>query len=62
MRWEPFGLPRPGTWSISYASKSELFDNAVLIDEVVRTVEDAGAGWTDPVPALFEPRFRNGER
>lgn len=39
-----------------------LFDNAVLTDAVLRTVEDAKSGWNDPVPALFEPRFRNGER
>ncbi len=34
-----------------------VFDNAVLIDEVLRMVEASKQGWTNPVPGLFEPRF-----
>lgn len=37
-----------------------VFDNAVLMDDVVRMVAEAKANWTDPVPALFEPRFVPG--
>ena len=39
-----------------------VFDNAVLIDDVLRMVAEAKANWTDPVPALFEPRFGAGDR
>lgn len=38
-----------------------VFDNAVLIDEVVKLVAEAKEGWTDPVPALFAPRFEPQE-
>jgi hypothetical protein len=34
-----------------------VFDNAVLIDEVLRMVAASKEGWTDPVPELFRPRF-----
>lgn len=37
-----------------------VFDNAVLVREVVETVAEAKSGWTDPVPLLFEPRFATG--
>lgn len=32
-----------------------VFDNAVLIDEVLEMVRESREGWTNPVPALFEP-------
>jgi len=32
-----------------------VFDNEVLIDEVIRMVEESKQGWTNPVKALFEP-------
>ena len=38
-----------------------VFDNAVLMDDVVDMVAEAKENWTDPVPPLFEPRFRPGE-
>jgi hypothetical protein len=34
-----------------------VFDNAVLMDDVIEMVAEAKADWTDPVPPLFEPRF-----
>lgn len=34
-----------------------VFDNATLIDEVVRMVAESKEGWTSPVKGLFEPRF-----
>ncbi len=37
-----------------------VFDNAVLIDEVIRMVAESKEGWTNPVPGLYEPRFRPG--
>lgn len=37
-----------------------VFDNAVLIDEVLRMVAESKKGWTSPVRALYEPRFRPG--
>lgn len=33
-----------------------VFDNAKLIDRVVRMVAESKRGWTNPVPALFTPR------
>jgi hypothetical protein len=39
-------------WTIK---EGVVFDNAVLLDEVVRMVEESKRGWTSPVPALFEP-------
>jgi len=35
-----------------------VFDNKVLIDEVLDMVAKSKQGWTNPVPAIFEPRFR----
>ena len=35
-----------------------VFDNKILIDEVVEMVMKSKEGWTDPVPALFEPMFK----
>jgi hypothetical protein len=35
-----------------------VFDNALLIDEVLRMVEESRRGWTDPVAPLFTPIFR----
>jgi len=32
-----------------------VFDNAVLIEEVLRMVAESKEGWTDPRKALFEP-------
>jgi len=32
-----------------------VFDNRILIDEVVRMVEESKRGWQSPVPAAFEP-------
>ena len=32
-----------------------VFDNAILIDEVLEMVRASKEGWTNPVPALFEP-------
>lgn len=32
-----------------------VFDNALLIQEVMRMVEESKEGWTSPVEALFEP-------
>ena len=32
-----------------------VFDNRMLIDEVVDIVSRSKEGWTNPVPALFEP-------
>ena len=37
-----------------------VFDNAVLIDEVIRMVSESKKAWTGPVPGLFEPRFPAG--
>lgn len=37
-----------------------VFDNAVLMREVVRMVADSKEGWTSPVPSLFEPMFPRG--
>lgn len=34
-----------------------VFDNAVLIAEVLEMVEESRRGWTNPVPPLFEPIF-----
>lgn len=34
-----------------------VFDNRVLIDEVVRMVAESKRGWSDPVDALFRPVF-----
>ncbi len=34
-----------------------VFDNAMLIDEVVDMVAESKRGWTSPVPALYEPIF-----
>ena len=48
--------PRGGVrWTIK---DGVVFDNAVLIEEVLRSVEESKADWTNPVPALFEPRHR----
>lgn len=44
-------------WTIK---EGVVFDNAVLIDEVLHMVEQSKEGWTDPVPDLFEPRFTPG--
>ena len=35
-----------------------VFDNKILIDEVLEMVTKSKEGWTDPVPALFEPMFQ----
>lgn len=35
-----------------------VFDNAMLIDDVVEMVAESKKGWTSPVKRLFEPRFR----
>ncbi len=32
-----------------------VFDNGVLIQEVLRMVEESKEGWTNPVDGLFEP-------
>ncbi|MEJ2541327.1 MAG: amidohydrolase family protein [Gemmatimonadota bacterium] len=32
-----------------------VFDNRLLIHEVLRMVEESKEGWTDPIPSLFEP-------
>lgn len=32
-----------------------VFDNAVLIEEVLRMVEESKRGWTNPVDTLFDP-------
>jgi Amidohydrolase family len=32
-----------------------VFDNRVLVDEIVRMVADSKKNWTNPVPALFGP-------
>lgn len=42
-------------WTIK---EGVVFDNPVLIDEVVAMVEASKEGWTNPVPGLFEPVFR----
>ena len=34
-----------------------VFDNKILIDEVVRMVEASKEGWTDPVAPQFDPMF-----
>lgn len=46
-------------WTIK---AGQVFDNAALIDEVLEMVADAKIGWSDPVPALFEPQFPNPEK
>ena len=35
-----------------------VFDNKILIDEVLEMVTKSKEGWTDPIPALFEPMFQ----
>jgi hypothetical protein len=35
-----------------------VFDNSLLIQEVLRMVEESKEGWTSPVDALFEPVIR----
>ena len=35
-----------------------VMDNKILIGEVIEMVRESKEGWTDPVPALFEPVFR----
>jgi len=37
-----------------------VFDNAVLIDEVLRMVAESKRGWTDPVAPLFRPLVNGG--
>ncbi|MGI9627984.1 MAG: amidohydrolase family protein [Longimicrobiales bacterium] len=37
-----------------------VFDNAVLIDQVLDMVAESKRNWVSPVPALFEPRHRPG--
>ena len=32
-----------------------VFDNRMLVDEVVEMVSASKEGWTNPVPPLFEP-------
>jgi len=44
-------------WTIK---EGVVFDNALLIDEVVRMVAESKEGWTSPVKGLFEPRFEPG--
>ncbi|MBW3535255.1 MAG: amidohydrolase family protein, partial [Gemmatimonadetes bacterium] len=41
-----------------------VFDNRILIDEVLRMVEESKEGWTSPVEGLFEPVIgdRGGRR
>ena len=35
-----------------------VFDNKILIDEVIEMVTQSKEGWINPVPALFEPVFQ----
>ena len=50
--------PRGGIrWTIK---EGVVFDNAVLMDQVLRMVEESKENWTNPVPALFAPRHRPG--
>ncbi|MDH5588659.1 MAG: amidohydrolase family protein [Gemmatimonadota bacterium] len=42
-------------WTIK---EGVIFDNALLVEEVLRMVAESKEGWTDPVPALFEPVIR----
>ena len=37
-------------WTIK---EGVVFDNAVLIDEIIRMVEESKRNWTNPVPSLF---------
>ena len=39
-----------------------VFDNRVLVDEVLEMVRESRVGWTDPVPALFAPVVGDGQR
>lgn len=39
-------------WTIK---EGVVFDNAALISEVLRMVEESKEGWTNPVPGWFEP-------
>jgi hypothetical protein len=34
-----------------------VVDNAILMEEIVRMVAESKAGWTSPVPQLFDPIF-----
>ena len=50
--------PRGGIrWTVK---DGVVFDNGVLIEEVLDMVAESKEGWTNPVPALFEPRHRPG--
>lgn len=42
-------------WTIK---EGVVFDNRMLVDEVVRMVAESKKNWTDPVPALFKPMPR----
>ena len=37
-----------------------VFDNAVLMQEVMDMVAESKEGWTSPVDSLFTPRFKSG--
>lgn len=43
-------------WTIK---EGVVFDNAQLIDEVVRMVAESKEGWQNPVEALYAPRFKS---
>ena len=36
-----------------------VFDNAILIEEVLRMVEESKEGWTNPVPETYTPLIRS---
>jgi hypothetical protein len=40
----------------------EVFDNAILVEEVLRMVAESKQGWVNPVDALFDPMFEGKGR
>ena len=54
LQWGDGAIVRRGgvRWTIK---DGVVFDNEVLIDEVIRMVDESKQGWTNPVEALFEP-------
>ena len=41
-------------WTIK---EGVVFDNRLLIEDVVEMVRESREGWSDPVAPLFEPMF-----
>ena len=46
-------------WTIK---EGVVFDNRILVDEVLRMVEESKEGWVDPVDGLFDPVIGEGRR